>query len=132
MFVFPFPFPRPAPERGLGGTHGPLRSPEELRFRGRQQPAWGTDWISFPAGFKNAQLVIVTKSRIGTSSLAVQLQTTWDTDQVQDVGAAISTGAPAIQISNITADLGPMVRLHLSCASDCQVVVSVYLTPKSE
>jgi hypothetical protein len=110
---------------------GPVTLLKNFTYVGDPAQSWNTDWVSWPAEFQNAQIVVLTKSRIGTSILSIQLQTTWDTDQASNVGTVINTGAPATQQQDINTGMGPMIRLNLLSAAACQVVVSVFVTPKS-
>jgi hypothetical protein len=85
----------------------------------------------FPGRFQLAQLVIIVKSIVG-GSLAIQLETTWDTDSASDAGTPVTANAVGTNIINITSGMGPMVRLNMVATGTTQLVFSAYLTPKSE
>jgi hypothetical protein len=104
---------------------------KDLAWVGATTQTWNTDWVSFPAGFQNAQLVVLVKSIVG-GSLAVQLETTWDTDTATDAGSAVTANAVGTNVQDITTGLGPMVRLNFVATGTTQLVLSAYLTPKSE
>jgi hypothetical protein len=92
---------------------------------------FSTEWISFPAQYMNAQLTVVVHSRTGTSSATLVLQSTWDTDATTTVATVATTGA-GTSLSNITANLGPLVRLNITYGgNNTFVLLSVFLTPKS-
>ena len=90
-----------------------------------------TEFVEFPAEHVNAQLTILCKSLIAGSAVTVQLQSSWDTDAVTNVGAPQLVNAVGTTILNVTAGLGPMLRLNLSSTAPSQLIVSVFLTPKS-
>jgi hypothetical protein len=99
---------------------------------GDNAQSFNTEWVSFPAEYVNAQMTVVVHSRTGTSSATIVLQTTWDTDSVIPTGGTVTTGAPTSTVSNITANLGPLVRLNITYGgASTFILVSVFLTPKS-
>ena len=107
---------------------------KNFAFAGQQADLWFTDWVAFPADWQNAQFVVVIKSRVGVSALDMVLQTSWDTDGANAIGATfMTTGGPGTTIDNITSGLGPLVRLSLlaSAIGASSIVLSVYLTPKA-
>jgi len=96
-----------------------------------------TDWIHFPASHVRADLVVSCKlfSPVGAGSVVnVQLQTTYDTDDVQAVGTAVGVTTPGGTTTNLTGGIGPMVRLSLSSGAPSAVfaVISVWLQPKTD
>ena len=104
-----------------------------LTFVGQQGDLWFTDWVAFPAGYENAQFVVVVRSRTGVSKIDLYLQTSWDTDSISGIATTfMSTGGPGTTIVNITSGLGPLVRLSLlaSAVGRSEVTLSIYLTPK--
>jgi len=105
---------------------------KNFTFTGDAGQSWATDWIGFPAQHKQAQLAVITKARTGASTVQVQLQTSFDTDTVADVGLPVATGTPgAATLSDLATGLGPMVRLVLAAGgASTHVTFSVYLTPK--
>ncbi len=104
---------------------------KNFAYLGDNGSSMNTDLIEFPSEHVNAQLTILAKSLVGTSAVAVQLQSTWDTDTMSNVGASQLINAVGTTILNITSGLGPMVRLNLSSSAPSQIIISVYLTPKS-
>ena len=106
---------------------------KNLTFVGEQGDLWFTDCVAFPAGYENAQFVVIVESRAGSSTLDLVLQASWDTDSVSSIAATfMTTGGPGTTVVNITSGLGPLVRLSLlaSAVGDSEVTLSVYLTPK--
>lgn len=106
---------------------------KDFTFAGEQGELLQTDWVPFPAGIENAQLVVIVKNRLGSSALDLALQASWDTDTAETIPASLlTTGGPGTTIMDITSGLGPLVRFWLlaSSMSDSQVTLSVYLTPK--
>ena len=104
---------------------------KDFTFTGDTGQSFNTDWVSFPSEHQNAQLVVLVKSRIGASSLGITLIGTMDTDSVSIIGAVINTGVPGTTQQDIITGLMPMVRLNLLANVNSQVVISVFLTPKS-
>ena len=104
---------------------------KDLTFVGDNGQSWNTDWISFPAEHQNATLTVVVKSRIGGSNINVQLRGSYDTDSETNIGTAITTGAPGTTTQDINTGLTPMVRVLLTANANSQLVISIYLTPKS-
>jgi hypothetical protein len=105
---------------------------KNFTYVGDAAQSWATDWVYFPAANKQAQLAVVTKGRTGAGTVQVQLQTSFDTDTVVEVGVAVSTGAPgSATLSDIATGLGPMVRVKLAAGgAGTFVTLSAYLTPK--
>jgi hypothetical protein len=93
---------------------------------------YNTPWISFPAEFKNAQVVVQCKGRI-SGTLGVTMQATWDTDSASTVGSTISVNAVGTTLQDVSTGLGPMVRFNLEATTgDVVQMISIYLTTKSE
>lgn len=105
---------------------------KNFTYVGDAGQSWATDWVSFSVEHRQAQLAVVTKGRIGATTVQVQLQTSFDTDTDIDVGAPVASGAPGTAtLSDIATGLGPMVRLLLAAGgANTHVTLSVYLTPK--
>lgn len=103
---------------------------KDFTFVGSMAQSFATDWVSFPAEYKQAEMFIVVKSRIIGSSLTAQLQGTYDTDSVVSVGGSSVLTAQGTTVVQITSSLTPMVRLLLTAGADSQIIISVYLTPK--
>ncbi len=94
---------------------------------------WHTPWIAWPAEFANAQLAVLVKSNVGAGVLEVIPQSSWDRDQTRDHAGATVTG-PGVGLVTDAGDFGPWLRLVLkfSPPPPLSIVVSVFLTPKSE
>jgi hypothetical protein len=91
-------------------------------FAGQQADLWHTDWVAFPAGYENAQFVVIVKSRTGSSALDLVLHSTWDTDSINSIPATfMTTGGPGTTIVNITSGLGPLVRLSLLASAAARI-----------
>lgn len=106
-------------------------------FAGDPGQNFNTDWVHFPATHVRADLVISSKLFTplgGGNNINVQLQTTYDTDEAVNVGAAVGVGGLGRSTQNITANLGPMVRLNLNNTGPVAVqgVISVWLQPKTD
>jgi len=106
---------------------------QDFAFVSATGQSFSFPWVSFPAEFKNAQIVVLAKSKSG-GNFTVTVQTTWDTDSVATVGSVVTVSAVATQIQDVATGLGPMIRLNLgnSSGSDAFSIISVYVTPKSE
>lgn len=127
---------RPLLEQGSGGW---VRSPggvftlvKNLSFQSAPlHTTWGTPWIRFPAEHTDAQLVVIVKGQLAGSSLTVQPVASWDTDSSSTVGAGATVTVPGEYVANLTQDLGPYVRvIFVAGAGTCQMLITVYLTPK--
>lgn len=114
----------------LGG--GVITLLDHVTLVGDAAQSFNTPWVGFPAEHNAAQLVAVVHSRISTSTVTLQLQSTWDSNATSDTGTSIATGTSAApSIVAISSGLGPLVRLNiLFPAGSTSVCVSVFLTPK--
>jgi hypothetical protein len=98
---------------------------KNLTFAGQQGDLRFANWVAFPAGYENAQFVVVVKSRTRVSKIDLYLQTSWDTDSVWGIATTfMSTGGPGTTIVNITSGLGPLVRLSLPASRPSAAQVS--------
>lgn len=105
---------------------------KNFTFVGDANQDWAIDWSSIPAEFQNWQLTLIVKSIVALSSLNVTPQTTWDTDSSSNVVAATTLNAVGTTIVTISSGMGPMFRLFFHPTATSHLVLSAYLTPKSE
>lgn len=105
---------------------------KNFTFVGQISQSWATDWIAVPPGFQNWQLVVVVKSLLTGANMGYILQTTWDTDSATNTTGTGAANAVGTTITNIASGVGPMVRLQLTATATSSLVLSAYLTPKSE
>lgn len=93
---------------------------------------WATDWVSVPASHENWQLVIIVKGFV-SGNLDVSLETTWDTDAAIEVsGSSLAITTTLNSVVALAGGVGPMVRLAFSPTGTTHVLLSAYLTPKSD
>ena len=103
---------------------------KDMTFAAASGQSWALDWVAIPAEYDQWQLVFVVKARIA-GTVVVQLQTTWDTDVVVNIGgAAVALNAVGTTIVNIASGMGPMVRLLFTATITANLMFSAYLTPK--
>lgn len=101
-------------------------------FGGANGSSMNTEWVRIADGFQNWQLTVQVHSRISTTTATVQLQTSWDGSSQTALGSAVALATVGLNTQDITTGMGPMVRLAFSATADSVVVLSVWLTPKSE
>lgn len=99
---------------------------------GSNGSTWQTEWVRVDEGHQNWQCVVQVHSRIAGTTGTVQLQTTWDTSKADDIGSAQSVATDGIFPQDITTGMGPMVRLAFAFTADSSVLVSIWLTPKTD
>lgn len=99
-------------------------------FVGDAGQTFHTDWVPAPSDRKTGQLVVDVKSRIGASSIGVQLEGSMDGDGLLNISAAVNTGASGVTTTPVTTGVFPMVRLTLTANVASQVTVSVSLLPQ--
>lgn len=93
---------------------------------------FNTQWMPFPSDYKNAELWVSCKTHDGSGTLTVKLQSSVDSDAVEDA-ATSSVTAASQEVTAVSSKLGPMVRLNLSSTTTAvQAVVSVWLLPKRD
>lgn len=107
---------------------------KDFTFVGSVGQVMATDWISFPAEYKNAQLALVVKSAIAPANLACVLQGTFDMDSETTIAAPAALTAAGTSLTDVTTGLTPMIRLQLTAGGGAatSMVLSAYLTAKSE
>jgi hypothetical protein len=116
-----------------GDTIGLL---ENLTFVGAEGDSWSTDWIPFPPNQKELQLAVQVKTRMGDSSVLVEIETSFDTtDMASTIGVNVTATNPGVSIGPATPlFLGPLVRLRLTAQPTVQnfsaMILSAWLTPK--
>jgi len=93
---------------------------------------FNTEWIRVPEGFQNWQLTVLVHGAISTTNATLQLQTSWDTSFEDSIGSPQGLAIPGPFPQDITAGMGPLVRINFTATADSVVTLSVYLTPKSE
>ena len=110
---------------------GAITVVKDFTFVADNGQSFNFDWFGFPAEHQNAQIVVLVKSRIGASAANVQFKGSMDTDSESNVGSVILTGAPGSTAQDVATGLMPMLRVNISATNTCQIVLSIYITPKS-
>jgi hypothetical protein len=90
-----------------------------------------SEWVRVPEGFQHWQFVVLVHGRISTTAGTVQLQTSWDSVTVANLGSSTNLATVGLSSIDISSGMGPMVRLNIGCTADSSATISVFLTPKS-
>jgi hypothetical protein len=90
-----------------------------------------SEWVRVPGGFQHWQFVVLVHGRISTTAGSVQLQTTWDTNTVANLGSSTNLATAGLSSIDLTSGMGPMVRVSIASTADSVATISIFLTPKS-
>ncbi len=93
------------------------------------------DWIGMDSQFQNGTIHVHCQTVTPTAGggIDVQVETSYDTVEANQIGATVTVNSTGSQSQGITQDIAAMVRLKLvnSQGADIWATLSVWLQPKS-